>query len=130
MCKAKTAKPNIGLIQKLNLLNLSVFLDEKSKKHFALYRSMNVTSAMLGISTSPVEVTNISKYGFWLLLGDEELFLPFSEFPWFRDANVANILHVELPSSNHLYWPDLDIDLAVESIRHPEQFPLASHVNP
>jgi hypothetical protein len=129
MCKAKTAKPNIGLIQKLNLLNLSVFLDVKSTKHFTLYRSMNVKSATLGISTSPVEVTNISKYGFWLLLGDEELFLPFSEFPWFRDANVAKILHVELPSSNHLYWPELDIDLAVESIRHPEQFPLVSHVS-
>jgi hypothetical protein len=27
---------------------------------------------------------------------------------------------------HHLYWPDLDIDLAVESIRHPEQFPLVS----
>jgi len=129
MCKDKTAKPNIGLIQKLNLLNLSVFLDVKSTKHFALYRSMNVTSATLGISTSPVEVTNISKHGFWLLLGDEELFLPFSEFPWFRDANVGKILHVELPSSNHLYWPDLDIDLAVESIRHPEHFPLVSHVS-
>ena len=129
MCKAKTAKPNIGLIQKLNLLNLSVFLDVKSTKHFTLYRSMNVKSATLGISNSPVEVTNISKYGFWLLLGDEELFLPFSEFPWFRDANVAKILHVELPSSNHLYWPELDIDLAVESIRHPEQFPLVSHVS-
>jgi len=127
MCKAKTAKPNNGLIQKLNLLNLSVFLDVNSTKHFALYRSMNVTSATLGIGISPVEVTHISQYGFWLLLGDEELFLPFSEFPWFRDATIGKILHVELPSSNHLYWPDLDIDLAVESIRHPEQFPLVSH---
>jgi hypothetical protein len=31
-----------------------------------------------------VEVTNVSKHGFWLLLGDEELFVPFSEFPWFK----------------------------------------------
>lgn len=77
----------------------------------------------------PVEVTNISQYGFRLLLGDEELFLPFSEFPWFRNAAVGNILHVEQPSSNHLYWPELDIDLAVESIRHPEQFPLVSQVD-
>ena len=88
-----------------------------------------MTSVTLGISTSPVEVTNISKYGFWLLLGDEELFLPFSEFPWFRETTVGKILHVELPSSNHLYWPELDIDLAVESIRHPEQFSLISHVS-
>ncbi len=85
-----------------------------------------MTSVALGISTSPVEVTNISQHGFWLLLEGEELFLPFAEFPWFRDAVVGKILHVELPSSGHLYWPELDIDLAVESIRHPEMFPLVS----
>jgi len=83
---------------------------------------------MLGTSISPVEVTNISQHGFWLLLESEELFLPFSEFPWFRDVSVGKILHVELPSSNHLYWPDLDVDLAVESIRSPEKFPLVSQL--
>lgn len=83
-------------------------------------------SATLGTSTSQVEVTNISKHGFWLLLQDEELFLPFSEFPWFRDASIGKILHVELPSANHLYWPELDVDLDVESIQQPEKFPLIS----
>ncbi len=73
-----------------------------------------------------VEVTNISRQGFWLLLRDEELFLPFAEFPWFRDVPVSKILHVQLPASNHLYWPELDLDLAVESIRNPERFPLFS----
>ena len=87
-----------------------------------------MTSAAPGVSTFPVEVTNISKHGFWLLLENEELFLPFSEFPWFRDAPIGKILNVELLSSNHLYWPDLDVDLAVESIRHPENFPLVSRV--
>ena len=88
-----------------------------------------MTSAAPGVSTFPVEVTNISKHGFWLLLeNEEELFLPFSEFPWFRDVPIGKILNVELPSSNHLYWPDLDVDLAVESIRHPENFPLVSRV--
>ena len=85
-----------------------------------------MTSAALGVSTSPVEVTNISQHGFWLLLEDEELFLPFSDFPWFRDVAVGKILRVDLPSPNHLYWPELDVDLAVESIRHPERFPLVS----
>ena len=85
--------------------------------------------ATLGLSTSPVEVTNISRHGFWLLLENEELFLPFSEFPWFEDAAVGKIINVELPSSNHLYWPELDVDLAVESIRHPEKFPLVSKFN-
>jgi len=58
-------------------------------------------------------VTNISRHGFWLWLGGRELFVPFSEFPWFADASVAKITKVEWPSQDHLYWPDLDVDLSV-----------------
>jgi len=85
-------------------------------------------SAALGNSTSGPEVTNVSQHGLWLLLGHEELFLPFAQFPWFQDAPIGKVLHVEQPSSQHLYWPELDIDLAVESIRHPEQIPLVARV--
>ena len=81
---------------------------------------------MPGIATSAVEVTNISAHGFWVLLGDRELFLAFDEFPWFRDAPVGAILNVERPLPHHLYWPLLDVDLSVESIEHPEQYPLRS----
>lgn len=83
-------------------------------------------SVALGKGTSDVEVSNVSPHGFWLLLGAEELFVPFAQFPWFRDATIGQISNVELPSAHHLYWPELDVDLAVESIRHPEQFPLVS----
>ena len=87
-------------------------------------------SAVHGPSTSPVEVTNVTPHGFWFLLGERELFVSFDEFPWFRDASVRQITNVQLPSPHHLYWPDLDIDLAVESIEHPEQYPLVSRVQP
>jgi hypothetical protein len=85
-----------------------------------------MSSVAHGTGTSAVEVTNISQHGFWLLLKEEELFLPFAEFPWFREVTAGKILHVELASPDHLYWPDLDVDLSVESIRHPTQFPLIS----
>ena len=85
-----------------------------------------MSSAVLGHPTSAVEVTNVSTHGFWLLLGAEELFVPFSEFPWFRDAPIGKLTQVELPSPHHLYWPALDIDLAVASIRDSAQFPLIS----
>lgn len=78
--------------------------------------------------TSDVEVTNVSEHGFWLLLGTEELFAPFSEFPWFRNAPIAKLSNVQRPRPHHLHWPELDIDLAVESIRHPERCPLQSKV--
>lgn len=83
-------------------------------------------SKPLGKSTSEVEVTNISQNGFWVLFQSKELFVPFSEFPWFRNATVDSILKVELTHPGHLYWPTLDIDLAVESLEHPERFPLIS----
>ncbi len=83
-------------------------------------RSMKMRSAQLGKHTSNVEVTNVSKHGFWLLLQDREVFLAFNQFPWFREAPIRKLLNVELPQPHHLYWPDLDIDLAVESIDHPE----------
>jgi len=87
-------------------------------------------SATPGPSTSPAEVTNVSPHGFWLFVGERELFVPFSQFAWFREASVRAIGNVQRPSPQHLYWPDLDIDLAIESIEHPEKFPLVSQAQP
>ena len=84
---------------------------------------------MPGTNTPAAEVTHVSLNGFWLLLGDEELLLPFSEFPWFRQATIEQLTTVEWPSADHLYWPLLGVDLSVESIRHPENFPLVSAVS-
>lgn len=81
---------------------------------------------MPGTATSEAEITHVSKLGLWLLLGDEELFLPFQIFPWFRQATIEQISRVEWPSPDHLYWPELDVDLSVESIRRPEAFPLVA----
>jgi len=89
-----------------------------------------MTSAELGRNTFPTEVTNVSAHGFWLFIGERELFVAFEHFPWFRDASIRAITNVQLPSAHHLYWPDLDIDLAVESIEHPEKFPLISQAQP
>jgi len=83
-------------------------------------------SELPGKSTLAVEVGNVTRHGFWLLLDDQEYFLPFEQFPWFRDASIENLTTIERPSPHHLYWPKLDIDLAVESIEHPERYPLVS----
>ncbi len=79
-----------------------------------------------GENISSTEVTNISKHGFWILIGEEELFLPFQDFPWFEAAPVSAILRVEMLGPGHLYWPDLDVDLTIDSIVHPEKYPLVS----
>ena len=81
---------------------------------------------MHGTVTLEAEVTNVSRHCFWLLLGDEELAVPYAKFPWFRDATIEQISDVQRPTADHLYWPQLDIDLSVESIRKPAAFPLVS----
>src|SRR5437899_43550 len=91
---------------------------------------MRMKSASRGGDTSSVEVSGSSPHGLWLVRGDREVFMPFADFPWFRDASVSGVLHVERPQPHHLYWPHLDIDLAVESILNPEQYPLVSRERP
>ena len=81
-----------------------------------------------GIGTSGVEITSISAQGVWLLAGDRELFMSYEAFPWFKDVPIGKILDVEEPAPGHFYWPELDVDLRVESIEHPERFPLKSDV--
>lgn len=81
---------------------------------------------MPGTATSVAEVTHVSRHGFWLLLDTEELLVPFEQFPWFKKATIEQLSDVQWPTPNHLYWPQLDADLSVESIRDPSAFPLVS----
>jgi hypothetical protein len=83
---------------------------------------------MPGPAISEAEVTNISKHGFWLLVDGRELFLSFTEFPWFKQAPVEAILRLERPAAGHLHWPELDVDLSLDSIEHPDRYPLRSRV--
>ena len=79
-----------------------------------------------GKRISDVEVTNVSAHGFWILIAARELFVSFEHFPFFKDAAIGKILNVESPGPDHLHWPDLDVDLSIESIEHPQDFPLVS----
>ncbi|MFM7075371.1 MAG: DUF2442 domain-containing protein [Planctomycetaceae bacterium] len=81
---------------------------------------------MPGTGTFPIEVSHVSRHGFWILAGEEELLLPFEHFPWFRQASIEQIMSVDRPTENHLHWPLLDIDLSLDSIRDPAAFPLVA----
>jgi hypothetical protein len=60
------------------------------------------------------------------LLRDEELSVRFSDFPWAKKATIEQLLDLQRPAEDHLYWPQLEVDRSVESIRKPENFPLVS----
>lgn len=50
---------------------------------------------MPGMSTSEIEVSLVSNWGFRLLLGDEELFVSFADFPWFKQASILQLVTIE-----------------------------------
>ncbi len=83
-------------------------------------------SSALGNDTSGIEVTHVSAHGIWLLTHDEELFMPYEDFPWFKEQTIGAILNVEELSTDHYYWPAIDVDLTKEIIKKPERFPLKS----
>ena len=88
-----------------------------------------MTSAPRGESASDVEVTNVTQHGFCIFIGEREVFASFRDFPWFEDASIMEIATVELLSPRHLYWPELDVDLSVDSLDRPDRYPLVSRVH-
>ena len=83
-----------------------------------------MSSETLGKHTSPIEITNVSSHGLWLFAKGRELFLSYDDFPWFKEAPIGKVLCVEELTPDHFYWPELDVDLGLASIEHPERFPL------
>ena len=87
-----------------------------------------MSSLAHGLSTSDVEVTNITTHGIWILAHNRELFVSYEDFPWFKNQTVKSIVTIEEHSPGHFYWPDIDVDLTEEIIEHPERFPLKAKI--
>ena len=60
------------------------------------------------------------------IVSDKELFMPYADFPWFKDAPVGKVLNVTEPTPGHFFCLYLDVDLGIESIEHPERFSLVA----
>jgi hypothetical protein len=66
---------------------------------------------------SQVKVLDIGFDGIKLKVEDEELFIPYIRFQRFEDALLGGIFHVLKIRPGRLYWPDLGIDLEIQSLR-------------
>jgi len=79
-----------------------------------------------GKPTLGADSIHITSFGLWLLLDDREYYADFTNFPWFKEAKVADVFQVQQLHPGHLYWPALDVDLSLESLESPEKFPLVA----
>jgi hypothetical protein len=71
-----------------------------------------------------VKVVSITPTNLVLLFYDEELLIPFTRVPWFLNAKIEDIFDVKMNGIDEIRWDKLDIDLDVDSIKHPERYPL------
>lgn len=77
-----------------------------------------------GDATPWLEVTNVSQQGIWLLVDNEEFFLPYENYPKFRDSTVDKIFNVQRNGAGRVYWPDLDLAVSLDSLRIEMQQPV------
>ncbi len=71
-----------------------------------------------------VKVLGLTPHGLWLFAQGEEHFLSYTEFPWFENAPVKSVFKVEQQGRDGFCWPELDVDLSMDGIKHPEKYPL------
>ena len=82
-------------------------------------------SNVAGNVTLKAEITNISVHGIWLLFKNKEYFLPYTEYPWFREAKISEIQNIRILHDRHLYWPEIDVDLNTHILESLESYPLS-----
>ena len=72
----------------------------------------------------------INADGILLSVCGQDYFLSYNRVPWMRDASISQVLDVRMSGRSAIEWPALDIDLEIESLRHPERYPLVIKRNP
>lgn len=82
------------------------------------------TTSKSNISSTSVDVLMINDKGVMISVQGQDYFLSYNRVPWMRDATINEVLDVQMSGKNAIEWPKLDIDLEVESLRHPERYPL------
>ena len=79
-------------------------------------------SSKNGTDTLQYEITNIERFGIWLLADDNEYFIKFEDYPAFKKASIEQILNVKRISPGQFRWPDIDEDIELEALESPEKY--------
>jgi len=82
------------------------------------------TSLKNNISSTSADVLMINDRGIMLSVLGQDYFLSYNRVPWMKDATISEVLDVRMSGKNAIEWPKLDVDLEVDSLRHPERYPL------
>lgn len=71
-----------------------------------------------------VKVLSITADGVFITAFGKDYFLSFNRLPWFKDAKVSDIMNVRNIGTMGIRWDSMDVDLELDSLIHPEKYPL------
>ena len=81
-------------------------------------------------SNTSASVLMINAQGIMLSICGHDYFLSYNRIPWMQDAPIRSVLNVQMSGPEAIEWPDLDVDLELDSLRHPARYPLVIQRNP
>ena len=84
---------------------------------------METTLKTNSLDTS-VNVLMINDKGIMLSVKGNDYFISFNRIPWLKSASTMDALDVRMSGRNAIEWPKLDVDLEIDSLKHPERYPL------
>ena len=82
------------------------------------------TTSKSNFSSTLADVLMINDRGIMISVQGQDYFLSYNRVPWMKDATISEVLDVRMSGKNAIEWPKLDVDLEIDSLRHPERYPL------
>ena len=78
----------------------------------------------MNIQDSSVSVLMINDKGIMLSVKGNDYFISYNRMPWIKNASIMDALNVQMSGRNAIEWPTLNIDLEIDSLKHPKRYPL------
>lgn len=88
------------------------------------------THSKSNTNSTLVSVLMINAQGIMLSVLGNDYFISYNRIPWMQDAPIRSVLNVQMSGTRAIEWPDHDVDLEIESLQHPERYPLVMKRNP
>ena len=88
------------------------------------------TSLYTNSQNTLASVLMINSQGIMISVLGHDYFLSYNRVPWLKDARISDVLNIEVSGRSAIAWPALDVDLEIESLKHPERYPLLMKRSP
>lgn len=83
---------------------------------------MKATSKNNGINTLS-KVLSITGQGILITIKEGDFFLNYKSYPWFKNAKINEVLNIKR-DQEAIYWDSLGVEIEIDSILNPQNYPL------